>query len=82
VQEGVDALKKALESDDIEAVKSAQADLTTRSQKIGEALYAQQGDGAAGAAGAAGADASAEGASGSADEDVVDAEVVDDEDNK
>ncbi len=82
VQEGVDALKKALEGDDIEAVKSAQADLTTRSQKIGEALYAQQGDGAAGAAGAAGADASAEGASGSADEDVVDAEVVDDEDNK
>ncbi|MFD1716215.1 molecular chaperone DnaK [Georgenia deserti] len=79
VQEGVDALKKALEGDDIEAVKSAQADLTTRSQKIGEALYAQQGDGAAGAAGA---DASAEGASGSADEDVVDAEVVDDEDNK
>jgi len=45
----------------------------TAAQKIGQALYAQQG--AADAAGAAGAAGSAP-----ADDDVVDAEVVDDDD--
>ena len=50
----------------------------TSAQKIGQALYAQQG--AADAAGAAGAAGSA---SNGSDDDVVDAEVVDDDkDNK
>ena len=55
----------------------------TSAQKIGQALYAQQGAAdAAGAAGAAGAGAAGSASNGS-DDDVVDAEVVDDDkDNK
>ncbi|WP_341359446.1 molecular chaperone DnaK [Georgenia sp. M64] len=81
VRGAVDALKKALEGDDVEAVKTAQADLTTKSQKIGEALYAQQaseGAPAGGPQGAPGFDDTAK----AADEDVVDAEIVDDEETK
>ena len=65
--------KEALKGEDIEKIKSAQSELMTSAQKIGQALYAQQG--AADAAGAAGAAGSAP-----ADDDVVDAEVVDDDD--
>ena len=75
VQGAVDKLKEALEGDDIESVKTAQEELTTASQKIGEALYAA--DQAAQATGDAGE------AAPEADEDVVDAEIVDeDEENK
>lgn len=86
VTDDVNELKEALKGDDVDKIKAAQEKLTTSSQKIGQALYAQQGaeDAAAGAAGAAGG-ANASGASGSAassDDDVVDAEVVDDDDDK
>ena len=61
-------------------VKTAQTELMTAAQKIGQVLYAQQGaEGAA--AGADGAGASAGSASGS-DDDTVEAEVVDDDDDK
>ncbi|MFH5821687.1 molecular chaperone DnaK [Georgenia sp. AZ-5] len=82
VREAVDALKKALEGQDIEAVKSAQADLTTKSQKIGEALYAQQSAESTnpGPQGAPGFDGATRGSA--ADDDVVDAEIVDDEESK
>ena len=73
VTDKVNALKEALKGDDTEKVKTAQTELMTAAQKIGQALYAQQG--AADAAGAAGAAGSAP-----ADDDVVDAEVVDDDD--
>ena len=66
VQEDVDALKSALASDDIEAVKSANEKLIASQQKLGEAIYKAQP-----AEGEAQAEASSE--------DVVDAEVVDDE---
>jgi molecular chaperone DnaK len=66
VQTDVDALKAALAGDDIEAVKSAQEKLMASQQKLGEAIYA-----AAPAEGDAQPEANAE--------DVVDAEVVDDE---
>ena len=69
VQADVDALKSALATDDIEAVKSAQEKLMTSQQKLGEAIYAAQP-----AEGEAAPEASAE--------DVVDAEVVEDEDDK
>ncbi|MGX5669787.1 molecular chaperone DnaK [Kocuria rhizophila] len=77
VQADVDAVKAALEGDDDDAVKTAFEKLQTSQTKIGEALYAQsQAEGAAGAeAGAAGA----EGAQASDDDDIVDAEVVDDD---
>ena len=88
VTDKVNELKEALKGEDIEKIKSAQSELMTSAQKIGQALYAQQGAAdAAGAAGAAGAGAAGAGAAGSAsngsDDDVVDAEVVDDDkDNK
>ena len=74
VQGDVDALKKALEGDDDDAVKSALEKLQASQTKLGEALYA-----------AAQAEANADSASSSKedDEDVVDAEVIDeDEDEK
>lgn len=70
VQADVDALKAALAGDDIDAVKSAMTKLTESQQKLGEAIYANA---------SAEGEAAGEGAS---DEDVVDAEVVEDEDDK
>ncbi|MBO3095495.1 molecular chaperone DnaK [Cellulomonas dongxiuzhuiae] len=73
----VTELKTALEGTDVEAVKAKHAALLTASQKIGEALYANQGATPA-ADGAPAGDAG----STTSDEDVVDAEIVDDEDDK
>jgi molecular chaperone DnaK len=77
VQDAVGELKTALQGDDTEAIKAASEKVATESQQLGQALYAQQQSegGAAGAAGAAG-DTGA--ATGDAD-DVVDAEIVDDD---
>ncbi|MDK7750677.1 molecular chaperone DnaK [Brevibacterium sp. UMB10442] len=80
VQADVDELKEALKGDDDAAVEKALEKLQTSQTKLGEALYAQQS-----ADGAAGADATGAGAADSADsdDDVVDAEVIDeDEENK
>lgn len=78
VQADVDALKAALEKqDNDDEVKAAFEKLQASQVKIGEALYAQQqADGAA-----AGEQPGADQADG-ADEDVVDAEVVDEDDEK
>ncbi|WP_237187164.1 molecular chaperone DnaK [Rothia nasimurium] len=71
VQADVDALKAALEGEDDDAVKAAFEKLQASQTKLGEALYAQaQADAAAG-----------EGAK-AEDDDVVDAEVIDEEDEK
>ena len=78
VQSAVTELKTALEGEDVEAVKAKHAALLTASQKIGEALYAQQSAAPAGDA-PAGGDTSGAATS---DEDVVDAEIVDEEDDK
>ena len=80
VSEAVTDLKKALEGDDIEPVKTAQEKLNSVAQKVGEALY--QADAAAQAAGDASGSASSAGAASSDDEDIVDAEIVDEEDSK
>jgi molecular chaperone DnaK len=86
----ISALKDALKGQDIDKIKNAQQELMTSAQKIGQALYqnggAQAGAGAAGAAGAApnaqaGA-GNANAASDSSDDDVVDAQVVDDDKDK
>ncbi|MDN6769536.1 MAG: Hsp70 family protein, partial [Bifidobacterium mongoliense] len=81
VTDKVNALKEALKGEDIEKIKSAQSELMTSAQKIGQALYAQQGaEGAAPAGAAAGAGEAAGSTSApSSDDDVVDAEVVDDD---
>jgi molecular chaperone DnaK len=81
VQGDVDSLKKALEGTDDAAVKSAFEKLQASQTKLGEAIYAQAGspDGA-GAEGAAGASAGS--ATGSSDEDIVDAEIIDEDEAK
>ena len=69
VQKDVDAVKEALKGDDIEAVKTTMATLSESGMKIGQEIYAkQQADEAAAQ-------------SAPAQDDVVDAEIVD-EDNK
>ena len=78
VSEAVNDLKKALEGDDIEPVKTAQEKLNSVAQKVGEAIY--QADAAS--QGAADSASSAGGTTSSDDEDIVDAEIVDDEDSK
>jgi len=76
VEDAAKEVEKALEGDDIEAVKTAVEKLSSESQEMGKAIYAQevaQGTTEAGANG---------GAAGG-DDNVVDAEVVDeDADNK
>ena len=80
VSEAVADVKKALEGDDIEPVKTAQEKLSSVAQKVGEAIY--QADAASQAAGDASGAASSAGSTSSDDEDIVDAEIVDDEDSK
>jgi len=72
VQADVDALKTALAGEDIDAIKAANDTLNESAMKLGEAIYA-----------AASAEQPAEGdAAGTTNEDVVDAEVVDEEEDK
>ena len=67
VQKDVDAVKEALKGDDIEAVKTAMATLSESGMKIGQEIYAkQQADEAAAS-------------SAPAQDDVVDAEIVDED---
>jgi len=71
-------LKKALDGDDIDAIKSAAEKVATTSQALGAAMYANAQQNAS-----AGESSSSEGASsGSTDDDVVDAEIVDEGDDK
>lgn len=75
VQGDVDALKTALAGDDDEAVKTAFDKLNESQTKLGQAIYASQQE-----AGEA-PQAPTEGDAGQgADDDIVDAEIVDDED--
>jgi molecular chaperone DnaK len=79
VQGDVDALKSALAGDDDAAVKTAFDKLNESQGKLGEAIYASsQADASAGAS--ASPDSEQPTDAGNSDEDVVDAEVVDDED--
>ncbi|MEW9873305.1 molecular chaperone DnaK [Arthrobacter sp. HS15c] len=85
VQADVDALKKALEGTDDAAVKTAFEKLQASQSKLGEAIYAQAGspDGATGAAGAEGAaPAGDKTGSASGEEDIVDAEIIDEDEAK
>ncbi len=85
VQTDVDDLKKALEGTDDAAVKAAFEKLQASQGKLGEAIYSQAGspNGATGAAGAeGGAPAGAAGGDKAADEDIVDAEIIDEDEAK
>ena len=79
VSAAVADLKKSLEGDDINAVRTAQDKLNEVGQKIGQALYASEQAGPATGSGFPGASA---GSQPKADDDIVDAEIVDDEENK
>jgi molecular chaperone DnaK len=82
VQADVDSLKSALAGDDESAIKPAFDKLNESQQKLGQAIYSQSQADQAGAAGAAGGEgAPADGQAQGDDEDIVDAEVVDDDDN-
>jgi len=80
----VSELKTALEGTDADAVKAKHENLSTVAQKIGEALYASaEAEQAAGDQAQADADAAAAAGAGHApDEDVVDAEIVDEDESK
>jgi len=78
IEDAMARTKKAIEGDDIEAIKKAQEELTTASHKLAEAMYAktageQQAGPGAGAGAGAGAQAGAQGG-GKKDDDVVDAD--------
>jgi molecular chaperone DnaK len=93
VEAALDELKKTLEGNDTAAMKAATEKLATTSQALGTAMYASAQPGSAGAgaggagfggpgfdedtSGAGGAQGSSAGST--ADEEVVDAEIVDDE---
>ncbi|MCX5211862.1 molecular chaperone DnaK [Kitasatospora sp. NBC_00240] len=73
VEAAIAELKEALKGEDIAAIREATEKVSTTAQKLGTALYAN--------ADASGAAAAGDGASAgaAADDDVVDAEIVDDE---
>ena len=71
VQADVDALKSALAGEDEDALKKAMEALATSQTKLGEALYQAEPD--------AGAPEDGESSESAEDEDIVDAEVVDDD---
>ncbi|HEY8340767.1 MAG TPA: molecular chaperone DnaK [Egibacteraceae bacterium] len=77
LEEAQGKVRDALKGSDIEAIKNATDELMRVSQEVGQALYA------AGAADQAGQQTTASAAGGSADEEeIVDAEVVDEGDDK
>jgi molecular chaperone DnaK len=75
VNTAIGKVNEALKGTDIAALKSAVEELANESQQLGSALYAQSQ--AADAAAGAGAAGDAGAAGGSGDDDIVDAEIVD-----
>ncbi|GAA2343249.1 molecular chaperone DnaK [Saccharopolyspora halophila] len=78
VQEAVTEVKEALKGEDVDRIRAAMDDLAAKSQTIGQAVYGQGAQ--------PGAESAATGGDGGATtqdgEDVVDAEVVDEDDKK
>jgi molecular chaperone DnaK len=76
VSDAVAAVKKALEADDVDEIRRTSESLATVSQKMGQAMYAANAE-------TAGADAGSTGTTGetSGDDEVVDAEIVDESDS-
>src|SRR5659263_188338 len=80
VNASVDSLKTALKGDNFAAVKSGMEDLNEKAQKIGQALYASEQ--AAQNPGPEHATPGGTAHSAGADDDVVDAEIVDEDESK
>jgi len=79
VQAKIDELKKAIESDNTDEIKAGMEALNTEMQAISQELYSQAGPEAAAAGGAPGGDADGSDSSADDSEDIIDAEVVDDD---
>jgi molecular chaperone DnaK len=84
VQTAIDDLKKALEGTDVEQVKAKHEALAKASQELGSALYAQQAAGAEGASTGGATGGATGGTTGGttgtpSDDEVVDAEIVDED---
>ncbi|MDK8585389.1 molecular chaperone DnaK [Corynebacterium kefirresidentii] len=75
VTEAAGAVDEALKGDDLEAIKSAVEKLSTESQEMGKQIYEAQ-------AAEAGAEGAADAGAAQGDPNVVDAEVVDEDENK
>jgi molecular chaperone DnaK len=75
VQGPLDELRSALEGSDIDAIKAASEKLMAASQTFSQKLY----EAAARDAGAAGSSASGQDTGNSSDDDIIDAEIVDDD---
>ena len=75
VKDGVAELKKALEGDDADAIKAASEKLAQSSQKMGAAMYAN----AQAAGGSEHSSSASDESSSRSDDDVVDAEIVDED---
>jgi molecular chaperone DnaK len=73
VETSLTELKDALKGEDLAAIRDAAEKVSTTSQKLGTAMYANAQPGAESGAGEGGA------AAGGADDDVVDAEIVDED---
>ena len=78
VKDGTEELKKALEGTDDDAIKAASEKLAQASQKMGAAMYAQAGNQAGGSSDATDEERPQD----STEDDVVDAEIVDEEPKK
>ncbi len=76
VVEPLDELKKALQGEDVDAIKAAVEKVATASQALGASMYAQAQAEQEGAGGMPGGD------QGGDDDDVVDAEIVDEDENQ
>ncbi|MCP2261997.1 molecular chaperone DnaK [Streptoalloteichus tenebrarius] len=79
VKAALDGVNEALKGTDINAIRTAVEKLNTEAQAMGQAMYAQAGAAGEGAAAGAGA---AGGAAGAGKDDVVDAEIVDEDEKK
>ena len=78
IEEALTELKQALEGDDVDAIRAKMEAVGTKSQELAQAIYAASQD-AADAGAETGADA---GAAGAEDDEVVDAEIVDEGDDE
>ncbi len=74
IEEAIGRVKKAIEGDDMEAIKKAQDELTTASHKLAEAMYAKTATGQPGADGPQGGAHAGQQGSAKKDDDVVDAD--------
>ena len=78
----IDELKEALKGTDTAAIKAASEKVANASQALGSALYSQQASGGSSDRGSAGPGGPTGGSASASDDEVVDAEIVDEDEKK